>query len=86
MKSKIEVYIQNWEQNCYSDGIPDEAPKELEKRNKVPSYRKIALAILNNDHALKSLGFVPKKSPYYDAYKRIELENRKGVKQLKLEL
>ena len=86
MKQKIEKYIQMWEQRCYSNGIPDEAPLELETRNKVPSYRRICYAILKNDYALKSLGFTEIKSKYYHAYKKIEIENRQKVKQLKLEL
>lgn len=86
MKQKIEKYIQTWEQRCYSNGIPNEAPIELEVRNKVPSYRRICFAILKNDYALKSLGFTEIKSKYYHAYKKIEIENRQKVKQLKLEL
>lgn len=86
MKEKIQEYIQTWEQRCYFDGIPDEAPYELEIRNKVPSYKKICMAILRNDHALKTLGFTPKKSKYYDAFKKIEIEGRQKYKQLKLEL
>jgi len=86
MKHEIENYIQEWENRCYYNGIPDEAPKQLEKRNKVPSYRRICFAILTNDHSLKSLGYTAKKSPFYDALKRIEIDNRQKVKQLKLEL
>jgi predicted phosphoadenosine phosphosulfate sulfurtransferase len=86
MKEKIQAYIEEWESRCYFNGIPDEAPHELEIRNKVPSYRKICIAILKNDCALKTLGFTPKKSKYYDAYKKIEIENRQKNKQLKLEL
>jgi predicted phosphoadenosine phosphosulfate sulfurtransferase len=86
MKEKILQYIKTWEARGYSDGIPDEAPIELENRNKVPSYRRICLAILRNDYSLKSLGFTPKKSKYYSAYKKIEIDGRKSVKQLKLDL
>lgn len=86
MKGKIQAYITEWEKRCYFNGIPDEAPYELEIRNKVPSYRKICIAILKNDYPLKTLGFTPKKSKYYDAYKKIEIENRQKNKQLKLEL
>ncbi len=86
MKEQILEYIKIWEERCYFDGIPDEAPHELEIRNKVPSYRKICFAILKNDYSLKSLGFTSKKSKYYDAYKKIEIENRQKCKQLKLEL
>ena len=55
MKKKIKEYIKMWEQRCYSNGIPDEAPQRLAQLNKVPSYKKIAIAILNNDYQLKSL-------------------------------
>jgi predicted phosphoadenosine phosphosulfate sulfurtransferase len=79
-------YIKEWETKCYFDGIPDEAPYELEIRNKVPSYRRIALAILKNDYSLKTLGYTPKKSKYYDFYKKIEIEARQKYKQLKLDL
>ena len=86
MRKKIEDFIKTWEERCYSNGIPDEAPIRLNQLNKVPSYKQIAIAILNNDHALKSLGFEAKKSNYYHELKRIELDNRKDgkAKQLKL--
>ena len=77
MKRKIENYIKVWENRCYANGIPDEAPDELEVLNKVPSYRKIAIAILRNDYALKSLGLTPPKSQVYSELKRIEIEQRK---------
>lgn len=87
MKEKIEKYITQWEKNCYSEGIPDEAPIRLEQLNKVPSYRKICFAILKNDYTLKSLGFYPKISNYYHELKRIEIEARPTkYKQLKLKL
>jgi predicted phosphoadenosine phosphosulfate sulfurtransferase len=86
MKEKIQDYVALWESRCYFKGIPDEAPHELEVRNKVPSYKRICFAILKNDHSLKTLGFTPKKSKYYDAYKKIELAERNPIKQLKLEL
>jgi len=86
MKENIMDYIKMWENRCYSKGIPDEAPRELEVRNKVPSYRRICYCILRNDYALKSLGYTPKKSEYYSAYKKIEIDNRNNCKQLKLDL
>jgi predicted phosphoadenosine phosphosulfate sulfurtransferase len=80
---KIKEYVDMWERRCYKNGIPDEAPSELGDR--VPSYKRICLAILNNDLQLTSLGYYPKKSKYYSILKRIEIDARiyKG-KQLKL--
>lgn len=86
MKYKIMDYIKTWENRCYFNGIPDEAPYELEIRNKVPSYRRICYAILKNDITLKSLGYSPKKSEYYSYFKKIEIEKKNNCKQLKLDL
>lgn len=86
MRQKIENYIQQWKIKGYYSDIPDEANKRLEQLNKVPSYRKICIAILKNDYPLKTLGYTPIKSKYYHAYKKIEIEARIKNKQLKLEL
>ena len=61
-----------WENRCYPDGIPDEAPREID--DMVPSYRKIAIAILKND--LGKLGVTRPQSEWYGVYKRIELKQR----------
>lgn len=87
MKQKIEKYITEWERKCYKGGIPDEAPQELEKNCNVPSYRKIAYAILKCDNNLKSLGLDSiKKSKAYNEIKRAQLirEGRLNDIQLKL--
>lgn len=82
MQTKLEDYIKLWESRCYSEGIPDEAPQEIS--DMVPSYKRIAIAILKNDYSLKSLGFAPPVSEYYGMFKRIEIEARPGWKQMKL--
>lgn len=74
MEKRILQYVNTWEQRCYSSGIPDEAPDEI--NDMVPSYKRIALAILKNDCQLKSLGFTPKKSKFYNILKKIEIEKR----------
>lgn len=66
------------------NGIPDEAPIEIQK--KVPSYKRIVIALLNNDMQLRELGFEPKKSKYYSMLKRIELKDKLKTNQLKLKL
>lgn len=71
MYRKIQAYIKTWEQRCYSDGLPDDVPVEIFDR--VPSYKRIAVAILKNDVSLKTLGFTPEVSEYYNILKRIEL-------------
>lgn len=84
-KSKIKKYINDWENKGYRNGIPDEAPFELEKLNIVPSYRKICIALMKNENNLESLGFSRNKSLAYSELKRIEIENRK-TKNLQLKL
>jgi hypothetical protein len=74
MEREIQNYINKWRKRCYGSDIPDESPADIV--DKVPSYKRICLAILNNDHALKSLGITPKKSNYYNILKRIELKER----------
>lgn len=89
MKQKIIDYIADWENKCYSDGIPDEAPIIFERSNKVPSYRMICIAILKNDRQLEMLGYSRIKCKAYMDLKRIELLERgviKPTKQLKLNI
>ncbi len=87
MKEKILAYIEKWERQGYSDGIPDEAPERLHQLGKVPSYKAICLAIIKNDHSLQTLGYSRIKSPVYSEIKRHELICRGVIKpdfQLKL--
>jgi predicted phosphoadenosine phosphosulfate sulfurtransferase len=79
MRAKIEYWIKMWENRCYKRGIPDESPEGI--GDKVPSYERIAKAILNNDHQLKTLGFTVKQSKYYGMLKRIELIDKGVIKK-----
>lgn len=82
MREIINIYIKRWEK-VYSDGIPDEAPNRLDELNKVPSYKRIALAILNND--IEKIG-KRKKSYWYSELKRIELESKGKIKTIQKRL
>ena len=75
-----------WESKCYLNGIPEEAPIRLEQLNKVPSYRRICIAIMKNDYQLKTLGLESEKSVFYSDLKYIELLNKNKIKQLKINL
>lgn len=57
VKSNIKKYIESWESKGYGDGIPDEAPFQLERRGLVPSYRMICIALMKNPNNLEILGF-----------------------------
>lgn len=84
MKKEIEIYVEDWKNKCYSNGIPDEAPSRLESLNKVPSYRQICLAILKNDFQLKTLGKSRKRNLLYEKIKYNQLLSENKIKQKKL--
>ena len=58
-----------WQDRCYREGIPDEVPNKLLFSGRVPSWKAIAICLLNNDMQLEKLGFSRTKSQ-----KAIELE------------
>jgi predicted phosphoadenosine phosphosulfate sulfurtransferase len=78
---KINKYVKDWKEKGYPEDIPDEVPERLMKLNLAPSYKAIAIALLRNDLNLEALGFTPKKSPWYSAFKKIEIEKRKADSQ-----
>jgi predicted phosphoadenosine phosphosulfate sulfurtransferase len=81
----IELYIKKWEKRCYTEGIPDEAPFELENHGIVPSYRLICIALMKNPNNLEKLGIARTKCSLYNDIKRIEIYNRENKnKQLNL--
>jgi predicted phosphoadenosine phosphosulfate sulfurtransferase len=84
MREKIDLYLNRWSKQGYSDGIPDEVPDELMRLGLAPSYKAIAMAILKNDLTFSSLGFTGTTSAWYSELKRIELEDRGCIKQMRL--
>jgi len=67
-ENKILVFRKWWIDNCYKDGIPDEADPVLEASRKVPSWRRVCKSILRNDYWCKGLGFSQHKSEAYEKY------------------
>lgn len=76
MKPRIMEWVETWEQRGYPYGIPDAADPTLERLGKVPSYRRICLAILKNDITLQSLGFSKPNCDAYNEIKRVEIAAR----------
>ena len=76
MQSKIQQYLETWIAQGYSNGIPDEVPGELMQERLAPSYKAIALAILQHDHGLHSLVFSHPESKWYGVLKQIEIPAR----------
>lgn len=78
--SRINSYVKTWESRCYSDGIPDDAPKRLADQMRVPSYKAIAECLLKNDLGLYGLGFQPEIKECYTAIKKLKAsgESKQG--------
>lgn len=66
--AKISVFIKWWMDRGYPDGIPDEAPYEMEANKLAPSWRRICKSLLRNDYWGKSIGFSQTKSEAYEKY------------------
>jgi predicted phosphoadenosine phosphosulfate sulfurtransferase len=74
LTQKIKEYTKTWEERCYCEGIPDEVSAKLAKANRAPSWKQIALLILQNDHKLSGLGFGRKESALVDCLRRDKAE------------
>jgi len=83
MKKAIQKYINKWKLYGYNE-IPDEIPLRIEQLELAPSYKSIAIKILNNDFNLPQ-----SKSKIYYELKKIELTDKGKINktnQLKLNL
>lgn len=67
-ENKITVFRKWWMDRGYPDGIPDEAPADLEAARKVPSWRRVCKALLRNDYWCKGLSFTQHRSDAYEKY------------------
>lgn len=77
-ENKILVFRKWWSERGYSDGIPDEAPYDLEAARKVPSWRRVVKSLLRNDYWCKGMGFTQHKSEAYEKY--LALMDRRRAK------
>ena len=75
-QNKVLLHVKWWQERGYLDGIPDEAPYELEAIKAVPSWRRICKSLLRNDYWAKGLGFTQHKSRAYAQYLDL-MERRK---------
>jgi len=70
--SRIRPWIEGWQKRGYRDGIPDEAPRSLERKYWAPSWRRVCRVLLRNDWWCKGLGGVQPKSAAYERYMNIK--------------
>jgi predicted phosphoadenosine phosphosulfate sulfurtransferase len=74
---KISVFVHWWMLRGYPNGIPDEAPYELETKKDVPSWRRVCKMLLRNDYWGKTLSFTMHKSDHYEKYIKLIQRKRK---------
>jgi predicted phosphoadenosine phosphosulfate sulfurtransferase len=71
---RFKKFIHGWHDRGY-DGIPDEAPPELESKCWAPSWRRLCRVLLRNDYWCKGLGQAQPKSEAYGKY--LEMKHKK---------
>jgi len=70
-KDRFKKFIKSWQDRGYTK-IPDEAPEDLESKQWVPSWRRMAKCILRNDYWCKGLGQSQPKSDAYQKFKYLK--------------
>jgi predicted phosphoadenosine phosphosulfate sulfurtransferase len=76
-RDKILLFAKWWVERGYGEGIPDEAPYELEAQRLAPSWRRVCKSLLRNDYWCKGLGFSQHKSGAYAQYQKIMRDRRR---------
>ncbi len=76
---RFSKFIKWWTERGYENGIPDDAPYELESEKLVPSYRRMCKCILRNDWWCKGLGLQQPKSAAYSRYMQIKKERKNAA-------
>jgi len=71
---RFRAWLKGWQERGYYNGIPDEAPRELEKKYWAPSWRRLCKVLLRNDWWCKGLGLTQPKSAAYERYLSLKRE------------
>lgn len=78
---RFKKFIYGWKQRGY-EGIPEEAPPELEAQCWAPSWRRMCKVLLRNDYWCKGLGQTQPKSDAYIKFKQIKEARKRGIDPL----
>jgi predicted phosphoadenosine phosphosulfate sulfurtransferase len=76
---RFTKWLLGWRERGYRNGIPDYAPRELEKKYWAPSWRRLCKVLLRNDWWCKGLGLTQPKSAAYSRYLALKREERKAA-------
>lgn len=72
-RNKIAQFLHWYEDRGYPNGIPDDGPATSKD---LPSWKRIAKALLRNDYWCKGLSFTQTKSDSYERYQKV-MKNRR---------
>jgi len=73
---RFQKFLEGWASRGYPKDIPDYAPRELENRYWVPSWRRLCKVLLRNDWWCKGLGMTQPKSEAYGRYLRLKQKKK----------
>jgi predicted phosphoadenosine phosphosulfate sulfurtransferase len=65
---RVREYETVWSNRCYLNGLPEELPKKIADSGRAPSWKAVAIALLQNDLHLYQLGFT---RPCYERQQRV---------------
>jgi len=77
---RFRDWMRRWQKRGYWDGIPDEAPKDLEQKYWAPSWRRLCKVLLRNDWWCKGLGLTQPKSDAYGRYMEMKKAKKARAK------
>jgi predicted phosphoadenosine phosphosulfate sulfurtransferase len=76
---RFREWLLGWHKRGYREGIPDYAPRELEKKYWAPSWRRMAKVLLRNDWWCKGLGLQQPKSAAYQRYMELKRAQKEAA-------
>lgn len=76
---RFQKWLYGWHERGYRAGIPDAAPRELERKYWAPSWRRLCKVLLRNDWWCKGLGLIQPKSAAYERYMTIKYERKQRI-------
>jgi len=77
---RFREWLKGWQSRGYRNGIPDEAPRSLEKKYWAPSWRRVCKVLLRNDWWCKGLGGVQPKSAAYGRYMELKRDRKNAAR------
>lgn len=78
--ARFRSWMKGWHERGYRNGIPDEAPRALEKKYWAPSWRRICKVLLRNDWWCKGLGLTQPKSAAYEKYLQLKRQRNEAIR------